>query len=1013
VADPQRVVELAEAVADGRSIDWPSVESSAADAVERDVIAKLRVVHAIHGLMTTSTTRQSVDVGREVLSAGDQWGTLEIREYLGRGRFGDVYRAWDPALDREVALKLVRHVDRQDDTGTRVVSEGRLMARVRHPNVVTIHGAQRIDGVSGLWMELVDGRTLAAEIAERGACEAGELIRVGVELARALDAVHRAGLVHRDVKAQNVLREPGGRVVLGDFGTGLELDGPDEARGGLAGTPAYLAPEIFAHAPATPQSDLYSLGALLFHLATGQHAVAGRSVRELRDAHALGRRRSIDALRPDLPEALRRAIVRALDPDPAARFESGVQMASAIEHAAAPAGARSRLARMTAFAAVLAVGLGAGLYGVGRDEPSGVTGDPAAVAPSKLVLVTAFENHTGEPKLDGTLGPTLARGLSGAAAFGVVPAVRVEETLGLMRRPGTTRLDADIAHEVARRDGDVVAMVAGRIERMADAYVVRVDARAAGDDTRLASLASSPVPHGAIVDTVRRLALDLRGRLGASVPLPEPLDPRLPRVTTSSLRALELYAQMLAMRDGEGLLLGRESDAERLLRAAIGEDPDFAAACIWLAIVVRLDGERRGVSRLDEALVHAERAVALSSRVSRFERVRAEEQRHFVKFLMNPPEPEATVHAKALIAGCEELLQLRPDDPDVLIGCINFYQLTGTPNPDVAIRLAELRPSTARWQMAAAQAILEARPGDLERAREYVRRAARLHFKGTAQTLAVMRARLFAVGEIWLEGHPQEALRMSDDLRRVMMTLQEDERAAVASQLWPMYLSLGQLDRADEVLSAMTPWLTSWWRNAEVIVAEVREDRTALRTLLGRHFPRLEDGGGVSSAYLGAGLLDESRRLIAAHRRMEATRPGQFSQYLLMLDGNLALLEGRADDAVRCFEQFLTNHGSGLRGGRWLRVKRLLADALTARGDVAQAIIVLESVPSRPLGILLDTLGSKDWLQGRDRLAMLYRRSGRHREADAVEAELGTLLAVADDDHPIKRRLAAAAAATR
>ncbi len=100
--------------------------------------------------------------------------------------------------------------------------------------------------------------------------------------------------------------------MLGDFGTGLELDEPDEARGGLAGTPAYLAPEIYARKPATRQSDLYSLGALLFHLATEQHAVPGRSINELRAAHARGTRQSIHALRPELPEPLRKTIDCAL-----------------------------------------------------------------------------------------------------------------------------------------------------------------------------------------------------------------------------------------------------------------------------------------------------------------------------------------------------------------------------------------------------------------------------------------------------------------------------------------------------------------------------------------------------------------------------------------------------------------------------------------------------------------------------------------------------------------------------
>ena len=997
-----RIIDLAEAVADGRIPDWSAAESGTADAVERGVIAKLRAVHSIHGLMTTWTARSGDAAGRVVLAPGDTWGGLEIRGHIGRGRFGDVYRAWDPALDRDVALKLIRHGDGADIPGSRVVFEGRLMARVRHPNVVTIHGAQRIDGVSGLWMELVGGRTLAAELAERGPFDAHELMRVGAQLARALDAVHRAGLVHRDVKAQNVLREASGRILLGDFGTGLELDEPHEDRGGLAGTPAYVAPEIFAGQPATPQSDLYSLGALLFYLATGQHVVPGRSLRELRDAHALGARRSLDTLRPDLPEALRQAIARALDPAAARRFESGAAMASAFEHSAAPTGAMTRATRMGAMAAVLALGVGAALYALGRPARLEVVAAPVAPTTTRLVLVAAFENRTGESTLDGTLGPTLARALSGASAFGVVPAARVEDTLALLRRPADTRLDVDVARDVARRDGDVVALVTGRVEPAGSAYVVSVEARTTGDDASLVNASSAPVRYGAIVDTVTRLAAELRRDLDRLGRLPEPVSAPLPRVTTASLPALELYAEALALRDGEGLYLEQEPRAEHLLRAAIQEDPAFVAAHVQLAIVVRLQGERQQASRLDEALVHAERALAVSSDVSRFEQIQAREQWHFIRFWMNPPEPETTVHARALIASCEELLQLRPDDPDVLVGCVNFSLLTGTANPEVAMRLAELRPNVAHWQVAAARSIMAARPDWVDRVRHYIARAARLDPVGDSQAADVASARLVPAREAWLSNRPRDALRIADELRRDMGTLGSQERAGFAGRLWQMYLDLGQLRAADEVIRDVSPWPNR--RNSEVIVAVAREDPQALRTLLAHHFPRLEDGGGVASAFLEAGLLNESQRMIDAHRRTEAARPMNFSQYLLMLEGQLALVNGKATEAIEKFERFLANHGSREHTGRWRRVQRLLADALVADGELARAVAALESA-STPPSVL--TMGDQEWLLARERLAALYRRVGRMQEGAAVEAQLRAAMAVADDDFPIKRRLAA------
>jgi tetratricopeptide (TPR) repeat protein len=265
-----------------------------------------------------------------MLQGSDKWAALEIRAHIGCGRFGDVYRAWDPALEREVALKLVEQGD-AGERDSRVVTEARLMARVRHPNVLTIHGACRIDDVNGLWMELVEGRTLEQELAARGPFPEAELLRIGVDLAGAIAAVHAAGLVHRDVKAQNVMRDRSGRIVLGDFGTGRDVDEPEEARTGLVGTPAYLAPEIFDRQSATAQSDIYSLGTLLFHLATGQYPVAGGSLRAVRDAHALGKRTPLATLRPELSPPLVAVIERALEPEPTKRFAQASEMAAALE----------------------------------------------------------------------------------------------------------------------------------------------------------------------------------------------------------------------------------------------------------------------------------------------------------------------------------------------------------------------------------------------------------------------------------------------------------------------------------------------------------------------------------------------------------------------------------------------------------------------------------------------------------------------------------------------------------
>src|SRR5262249_6046787 len=153
-------------------------------------------------------TQEEVDPPDERIG---RWGELTVLQEIGRGVFGRVFRARD-GLGRDVALKLFR--DPADSS--RLLREGELLARIRPANVIDVYGAGRFDNQVGIWMELIRGRTLEDELKNRGPLSADEARLIGLDLSRALAAVHEAGLIHRDVKAQNVMREEGGRVVLMD-----------------------------------------------------------------------------------------------------------------------------------------------------------------------------------------------------------------------------------------------------------------------------------------------------------------------------------------------------------------------------------------------------------------------------------------------------------------------------------------------------------------------------------------------------------------------------------------------------------------------------------------------------------------------------------------------------------------------------------------------------------------------------------------------------------------------------
>jgi eukaryotic-like serine/threonine-protein kinase len=301
------VFGLAEAVADGSAVDWDLAESNAGSPEERQVIQQLRRLASV----TTMARAQAAS-----------WGPLQIRSEVGRGTFGVVYRAWDPRLEREVALKLI-----ENRTTATVLKEGRLLARIRHPNVVTVFGADDFNGCPGIWMEFLTGRTLKAIVDEQGPFGPHEVALVGREVCRALAAVHGQGVVHRDITAKNVMREAGGRTVLMDFGTGEHIDGSVAP---LAGTPLYLAPEVLAGAASTTASDVYSLGVLLYYLVSGEFPVVAASLEELRDAYAAGKRSALRDVRPDLPTVVVQAIERALEADPASRYHSAGAFEAAL-----------------------------------------------------------------------------------------------------------------------------------------------------------------------------------------------------------------------------------------------------------------------------------------------------------------------------------------------------------------------------------------------------------------------------------------------------------------------------------------------------------------------------------------------------------------------------------------------------------------------------------------------------------------------------------------------------------
>ena len=298
------------------------------------------------------------------------WGSFTLLARVGHGGFGEVYRAWDPHLQREVALKLLLPGAVAGEAEYEaILREARALASVRHANIVPVHGVDRHDGRVGFWTEFVRGKTLAVLVGEQGTFGAREAALIGLDVARALSAVHRSGLLHRDIKAENVMREEGGRSLLMDFG----LSALEQRQTNIAGTPNYMAPELFEGGKGTVATDIYAMGVLLYFLVAGDYPVrlGGLTTREALEAFP--KRRPLMDLRPDLPESLLRTVGTAMEMDPAKRFQSAGQLANALAeslgtHAPVevaseplPSGRKAKTRSLRAMIVVLAVIVGAAL----------------------------------------------------------------------------------------------------------------------------------------------------------------------------------------------------------------------------------------------------------------------------------------------------------------------------------------------------------------------------------------------------------------------------------------------------------------------------------------------------------------------------------------------------------------------------------------------------------------------------------------------------------------------------
>src|ERR1051325_5289633 len=603
---------------------------------------------------------------KSLLSPGTKLGHYDVRAKIGEGGMGQVYLAQDTELDRTVAIKILPESLASDQQRLqRFIQEAKAASALNHPHILTIHEIGTFGNSRFIATEFIDGETLRQRMNE--GMRLLELLEVSSQIASALAAAHAAGIVHRDIKPENVMVRRDGYVKVLDFGLAklteakgstTDPEAPTRAMvntgaGTVMGTANYMSPEQAKGVHVDERTDLWSLGAVIYEMVTGQLPFPGETPTETISLILQKEPPPLSRFAHDVPEELDRIVTKALTKDTDERYQTAKDLLIDLRHlkrkievdaeidrtvppevraavsmqsrsgsstasgtipaatavsAHAPSSAEyivtgiqkhKLIAGIVAAALVVAIGVGLAFY---------FTRKTAALTAKDTVLLTDFVNTTGEPVFDGTLKQALAVQLGQSPYLNIFPDERVNETLRFMGRSPGERVTKDIAKQICERQG-IKAMIVGSIANLGSHYVVTLEAINAHEGDSIAREQSEAENKEQVLKALGKAASQLRERLGEALASIKKFDAPIEQATTSSLEALKAFTQGTERRSQ-----GKQDESIPFYKRAIELDPNFGMAYARLAVTYN------NMFQTELAQQYSQKAYDLRDRVSERER---------------------------------------------------------------------------------------------------------------------------------------------------------------------------------------------------------------------------------------------------------------------------------------------------------------------------------------------------------------------------------------------------------